>query len=80
MVTGVIEATEFDSDIICDHRGHLEAENRQKVKTMILPQNFSTILCGTTVRVLDFGSTRPGFNTRLRQIFFLSFYKNDKVN
>ena len=38
----VFEATEFDSEVICDLRGRLEAENGHKPNRIILPQNFIT--------------------------------------
>ena len=38
MATWVMEVTEFDSEVICDLRGHLEAKNGQKPNRMIVPQ------------------------------------------
>ena len=37
MATLVVEATEFDSQVVCDLRGHLEAQNDQKLNRMITP-------------------------------------------
>ena len=34
-----MEATELDSEVVCDLRGRLEAQNGQKLNRMILPQN-----------------------------------------
>ena len=39
MATYATEATEFDSEVVCDLRGRLEAQNGQKLNRMILPQN-----------------------------------------
>ena len=39
MTTYAIEATEFNSEVVFDLRGCLEAKNDQKLNRLILPQN-----------------------------------------
>ena len=67
VATYVIEVTEFNSEDICDLRGHLEAENGQKPDWNNNYPNFGAVirnwLCGISVKVSDFGAVGQGFDS-----------------
>lgn len=69
MATYVIEVTEFNSEDICNLRGHLEAENDQKPKWNNNYPNFKAVirswLCGLSGKESDFGAVGQGFDSPL---------------